>query len=48
MSTTHPPEYEYLWLNPGGTWVSALKAYEDAPLFRIYPNGDRIPDCYFD
>lgn len=49
MATWIIPEWEYIYLNPDGQWVSGFKAYIGcgAELFRDY--GDyKIPESYFE
>ncbi len=47
MGTIPESEYEPIWMNPDGSLVSAFKAWDDAILFRQYPNGDLVPAAFF-
>jgi hypothetical protein len=43
MGTYGYPDYEILYLNPNGEWVSGFKAHIGAPCFAFYPAGYGIP-----
>lgn len=48
MGTHEEFDYEIVYLNSDGTYVSGFKAEQDAPQFREYPNGNLVPACFFE
>jgi hypothetical protein len=48
MGSNSISEFEYVYLNPDGSFVSAFKAYDDAEVFRQYPDGNLVPNSFYE
>jgi hypothetical protein len=48
MGSNSISEFEYVYLNPDGSFVSAFKAHDEAEVFREYANGDLVPNSFYE